>query len=672
MVDTVNNPQNAGVQISASADGSSAVIDIIFPKGYSGNDISRVDVDAELSRHGITDCILWQNIDDAIQTAVLTQKPQVNITIAQMPEIKPEIKFLGKKDTYNIDNIHIAFEELRKTYELYVSKDPQITVFTENIFAEDGNNLVSIEAKSDVKNIFGELARKVRIGKIIPHDKSIKFIEFEGQVDYVADSSGYLAVDNENKLCLLPPVMVSQNKMEMTFLFLPASFGQRALYEVFFSTIRSYSEDELIQENIPDPNRTSEIIATREYLRLLIKKGIAPEPGRDAELIAHVKETSKPSSDAKQVDYKELTPYQEVFAGQVIVEKIKMLKGKTGYDIYGKEIPCLEVYDVKFNNGKNVIAEDAGDKILYKAAIDGVLYFTEDKAYVEEDLSVQEDIGPQTGNISYSRDIEVAGNVCGKYKVECGGNITVKGSIENGAIVKCGGDLTVLKGIIGMETSIEVKGMVNVGYIQDSNLKTQRDLEVRDYIFGSNVFCGGELTVLGKSLKSQNKGCVAGGIITCMGNVNIHSAGSPLTKTELFCGVNTEITEKAEELKEALPAYVRKISRIQGRLDVDLTDAEAVKAKLLKMSDTARRQFKQTLCELKKVTSERENILEKIKKLNELALAKDLDKLRIKISNQIIPTTIIHIGHNFLVVDTEKNRISFSIRDGSLAENSAY
>ena len=72
-------------------------------------------------------------------------------------------------------------------------------------------------------------------------------------------------------------------------------------------------------------------------------------------------------------------------------------------------------------------------------------------------LDIPGNVDFSTGSINFLGDINIKGDVLSGFTVRAMGNIHVDGVIEAGSAVEAGGDLVVVKGILGDELMLPVE-----------------------------------------------------------------------------------------------------------------------------------------------------------------------------------------------------------------------
>ena len=483
--------------------------------------------------------------------------------------------------------------------------------------------------------------------------------------ELIARKSGYL-VNREGKLTIFEPCRITRDKVRLYFLFFPVIYGKELLIDEFFEALDMPTKDRGIRNYSRE--RIIEIVNTKEICAETISQGIPAKPGRQERLEIKIVSEKKPAKKTDgSIDYYSYSHFKEVEEGMIIAEKITGINGEAGLDAYGNEISVNTNVPVKFSAGENVLIKEIDDSMLqYIAKENGILDLKENTVNVLSELHIGGDVGPETGSVFFSRNIIIEGNIKPFYKIRCGGDLNVKGQVENGADIECEGNLLAEKGIFGDKTLLSVKGNLETEFITETKLRVNGDVVIHGTVYASEVFCGGSLTVEGKKMKTKNRGCVIGSRITGMKEMNIHSAGSGLSKTELICGIDNEMKKKQDELKKVTPVIDKKILRLQHGLGIDLKRKDLIET-LSKLSPERKKQVKKKLQEIKSFALQKGEIEKKIVKMDELIHNPDLENLSINITSHLIPDTIVYIGERTLSVKDTHGPCRIHLSDKSIS-----
>ena len=122
-------------------------------------------------------------------------------------------------------------------------------------------------------------------------------------------------------------------------------------------------------------------------------------------------------------------------------------EGEPGYTVLNQEIPAKSGKAVPLPKGRNTEINAEGDALV--ALMAGHVEFTGHNFQVKPVLDIAGNVDFSTGNIKFLGDVNIKGDVLTGFTVRAMGSIWVGGVIEAGSTVEAGGDLTVVKGILG-------------------------------------------------------------------------------------------------------------------------------------------------------------------------------------------------------------------------------
>lgn len=335
------------------------------------------------------------------------------------------------------------------------------------------------------------------------------------------------------------------------------------------------------------------------YFRFhLAAKGAEAVDGEDGYLVDHfsrVIERKFQVDEHDRVDYSSLNLVQNADKGEVICEAVPPVKGISGRTVYDEEIPGKDGKAAQLPRGRNTEISEDGTKLV--AAQAGHVEFSGRSFQIKTILEINGNVDYTTGNINFLGDVHIRGDVCSGFTVRAVGDITVDGVVESGE-VEAGGDLIVVKGIVGNRDSvIRAHHNIYARYLENSIVHARGNLQT-DCILHSEVYCDGEVKVL------SGKGAVIGGYIRAArgieakvigskseSNTNIALGGQPCADFErevLFKeidGLKKEML-KLERQPES-PARTKRMAKI--RLDLSVgrmklgqydKDLEKIKEKL--------------------------------------------------------------------------------------------
>jgi uncharacterized protein len=208
-------------------------------------------------------------------------------------------------------------------------------------------------------------------------------------------------------------------------------------------------ERKSIKSNLDVASIQQELI-NPTYKPIVIAKGKAATPGIDAQLNVYFSEQveSKFFEVSGIIDFRNHLQIPSVKKGDIIAKKIPPVSGIPGYDVYGKVIVPTPPKDIFVVAKSNVEMASGGEIIALKEGrprITGgkIKTFDISTAYL-----VPGDVDIETGNIVFSGDVIVYGNVTDNMIVESLGNVYVYGSVYN-ATVTATGSIHIRGNVIG-------------------------------------------------------------------------------------------------------------------------------------------------------------------------------------------------------------------------------
>ena len=305
-------------------------------------------------------------------------------------------------------------------------------------------------------------------------------------------------------------------------------------------------------------------------IRIEVAKGLAPIHGEDGKVNYFVKRDSEyhPEYNLEgTIDYKNLDYFQIVKKGQLLAEIEKETEGIEGSNIYGGILPARKGRPAFSPVGKNTSLIEDDTKLI--ANCDGVIRFIRDTVDVNDMLHIKSSVDQLTGNIKFTGDVTIEGDVCDGFSVKSGGNIIVKGVVED-ADIEAAGNVHISNGINGGgEKRIYVGGNLKCKYIEHANIHVEGDINA-DYIIDSNITCMGNIELAG------TRELIAGGEIKVMGQLSardIGTASERITKIEIL-GIkimDTEsidmLTKERDELNDKLQQLAENTAKLsQSRM----------------------------------------------------------------------------------------------------------
>ena len=363
----------------------------------------------------------------------------------------------------------------------------------------------------------------------------------------------------------------------------------------------------------------------------ILARGTAPIPTVDAriEILVPPPPPVVIEEDG-HADYRSVQKFRVVKEGDILARKYPLIKGKSGYDVTGKEIHPGDGHDVQLKAGKNVRFDAVKNE--YIASLSGIFSEMDGGIEINPVLSIDGNVGLESGNIYYDGAVEIAGNVERGSMLSALGDVVVGGMVESGSL-RISGSLSVRSGInTKHDGSIQVSGSLSCVYIDNSDVTVEGSILVEKSIMASRIVCYSDIELRGKH------STIAGGDIISFGSISADIIGSKAgTPTTIHLGVHHknmqyyDIHEK--ELETLEKQYARKIEDIQK---IKLY----VQSRRNQIPDEKRAQFRVVFNEYKELTQ----LVERVR--NDIAQLKlsryNGEEVRIKIRNIMYPGVEIH------------------------------
>ena len=226
--------------------------------------------------------------------------------------------------------------------------------------------------------------------------------------------------------------------------------------------------------------------------------------------------------------------------------------GVAGVNLRGEYLSAEPGTDATPRAERNLIRD--GNDIL--SEIDGRLVIESKSLFVDEQVTIDDDLTVLYGDIDFVGNIIVWGNIESGVKIRCEKDITVGGSIFGSTIV-CEGNLKVGNGVVGAEgTSISVKGNVDATFVENASLRVWGDCRVRDSLVSSTVLCAGRFEMPGAGHFVSGQVCARDGAL-------VGVIGIPVgTKARLAVGTDSLAIARIGELETEIEAAEKRAEKI--------------------------------------------------------------------------------------------------------------
>ena len=297
---------------------------------------------------------------------------------------------------------------------------------------------------------------------------------------------------------------------------------------------------------------------------VVVAEGKSPVAGADASIVMEVNidHDFKPvEKNDGTVDFRNINTITQIKNGQVIAKKVPASKGEPGRAVSGEEIPANPGKDTRFPGGKNTHISDDG--LFLMAVKSGFVYKDGEVIHVGDLLPIPKDVDFSVGNIKYSGDIQIRGNVLPGFTVETEGNVIINGQIESARIISRNGSVEIQKGVIGKgDTHVFGKTAIHAEFVQEATL-------ISEGAIGVNKFClHGDITCNAFEAKEAHSSII-GGTIRAFSRIEVYQAGNEkgiVTKLSLVDKNEAANKEKLKELETLLKKLVDALEPVKKQL----------------------------------------------------------------------------------------------------------
>lgn len=245
--------------------------------------------------------------------------------------------------------------------------------------------------------------------------------------------------------------------------------------------------------------RIHEALLKKQYDRnIIIAKGKPVEHGEDGkyELFFDTDISGKPKVKADgSVDYFNIKLFELVKKDDKLAEYIPNTRGEFGYDVKGKLLVPKPGRSKPPLRGKGFYVSEDGN--TYYASIDGKVEYRNTDLNVLNVLEITGDVDLNIGNIDFSGDVNISGNVISGVTINAMGDVYIGGYVE-GAYIYSDKDIVFADGVNGKGNGkIEAKGNIRARFLENVTVVSKGDISA-DYILNSNVMAYGKINISGK------------------------------------------------------------------------------------------------------------------------------------------------------------------------------
>lgn len=332
----------------------------------------------------------------------------------------------------------------------------------------------------------------------------------------------------------------------------------------------------------------------------VMAKSLPVVEGTSAEITYHFNTnlTGKPKmNEDGSVDFHELDVISPVEEGALLATLKPAVQGTPGMDVYGQVIKPITVKVLFLKQGRNIRLSEDG--LALYSMVNGHASLVDGQVFVSDNYEIANNVDASTGNIKYSGNITIQGNVNTGYRVEATGDIIVNGVVE-GAYLISGGQIILKRGIQGMGRGVlEAKTNVISKFIESAEVHAGGAVTA-EAILHSKVYAKGDITVKGK------RGFISGGEVKSATAIIAKTVGSVMgTITVLEVGIDPHLLQEFHLVEKQVVEANKELA--------SLTQQIALVAKKMK-SGTAPKNSSSVLMTLNNERVLRENVVKDLMK----------------------------------------------------------
>jgi uncharacterized protein (DUF342 family) len=173
-----------------------------------------------------------------------------------------------------------------------------------------------------------------------------------------------------------------------------------------------------ITKNIDYVSISNEVLSPTQQ-PVLIAQGLLPIPGQDADLTLYFEDKA-------------------VKTGDLIAKKKEPIAGIPGYNVYGQILFPAPPKDIQIASKNNVKITASGE--IYALASGRPKILGQDVKYfdISKELVVNGNVDKKTGNITFSGDVIIYGDVSDQMIIEALGSVYIMGNVKHSTITATG------------------------------------------------------------------------------------------------------------------------------------------------------------------------------------------------------------------------------------------
>ncbi|MDR1831013.1 MAG: FapA family protein [Candidatus Fibromonas sp.] len=353
-----------------------------------------------------------------------------------------------------------------------------------------------------------------------------------------------------------------------------------------------------------DYDTIEEILSKEIYgQEFIIATATPPIAGQDAVIseIIQIDPDAKPFlNEDGTVDYKKWDNIRQVKEGEVICTRTPPTLGLPGISVFGHTLSPIPGEDYALPVGANTQPIDDETKLI--ATINGFLYREGRDICVGGVYIIKGDVDFKTGNIDYSGDILVRGNVITDFSVVAEGNISIEGFVESSYIESKTGNVFLKNSVFGQNRGKVIAARnIYAENVQDCTLNAGQTVKVKGQIRNCKIET--------KDLEMPGDGQIISSSIFFRGALKCGSIGGKTESLNEFTLVENERQQLKDDLQE-VNGILLKLNKA-----IDILETKLFAIKPSDKSPESENERKLLISQLATCNSSKEQLQAKRKKL---------------------------------------------------------
>ena len=340
----------------------------------------------------------------------------------------------------------------------------------------------------------------------------------------------------------------------------------------------------------------------------------------------------------------------QIKTGDPIVELSEpAIDGRPGYDVQGNTIPIDRGTTLTIEHDDSIREEKLGEGERLIAVRSGALTFDGKELKISSIKVIDGDAGPAAGNIKFSGEIRIGGNVRSGCAIIGDSHVIVKGLVEE-ALISAGGKAVAALGFKGGGKGIiRARAGIEAAFAERGLVMAVGDVKLKRGSILSTIKTNGKLLV------TAENGKLAGGVYQARYGIDAADIGSEKgARTEISFGQDYVIKDQIGVCEEEIAKLKRKLSETEETI-------KAALQKKLPIPDEARKEKIRLVKFLEQLTIKIFTLREKFEEHH---------NSKVRIRGTVFPGVIIESHDRYYEIKQKRSRVFFYFdrESGSIKE----